>query len=133
MFKLKSFLKVLIEPGPFAALVVATTLLIGIVGPASAQFFNFGGPPGPPRPSRGLGGWFGNDFFTPFQPQAPRRVQQDYFPAPPPDKRDSVPQRNVLGLGDGMAGWLPPRPWGAPFQKPPQGGIPQHKTLARPI
>ena len=53
MFKLKSFLKVLIEPGPLAALVVAVTLLVGIVGPASAQFFNFGGPP---RPSQGFGG-----------------------------------------------------------------------------
>src|SRR4051794_41944182 len=119
MFKLKSFLKVLIEPGPFAALVVATTLLIGIVGPASAQFFNFGGPPGPPRPSRGLGGWFGNDFFTPFQPQAPRRGQQDYFRAPPPDKSDSVPQRNVLVLGGGTAGRVPPTAEGGSFAKPP--------------
>src|SRR4051812_47917656 len=130
MFKLKSFLKVLIKPGPLAALVVATTLLIGIVGPASAQFFNFGAPPGPPRPSRGLGGWFGNDFFTPFQPQAPRRVQQDYSRAPPPDKRDTVPERNVLVLGDGMADWLAYGLEDAYSEQPDMGVIRKHKTVS---
>jgi len=129
MFKLKSFLKVLIEPGPLAALVVATTLLIGIVGPASAQFFNFGGPPGPPRPSRGIGGWFGNDFFQPFQPQAPKRVQ-DYSRAPPPDKRDTVPERNVLVLGDGMADWLAYGLEDAYSEQPDMGVIRKHKTVS---
>jgi hypothetical protein len=132
MFKLKSFLKVLIEPGPLAALVVATTLLIGIVGPASAQFFNFGGPPGPPRPSRGIGGgWFGNDFFAPFQPQAPRRVQQqDYSRAPAPEKRDTVPERNVLVLGDGMADWLAYGLEDAYSEQPDMGVIRKHKTVS---
>lgn len=127
MFKLKSFLKVLIEPGPLAALVVATTLLVGIVGPASAQFFNFGGPP---RPSRGFGGWFGgSDFFTPFQPQAPKRVQ-DYSRAPAPEKRDTVPERNVLVLGDGMADWLAYGLEDAYSEQPDMGVIRRHKTVS---
>ena len=130
MFKLKSFFKVLIEPGPLAALVVATTLLIGIIGPASAQFFNFGGPPGPPRPSRGIGGWFGNDFFQPFQPQAPKRVQQDYSRAPAPEKRDTVPERNVLVLGDGMADWLAYGLEDAYSEQPDMGVIRRHKTVS---
>src|SRR4051812_19625027 len=130
MFKLKSFLKVLIKPGPLAALVVATTLLIGIVGPASAQFFNFGAPPGPPRPSRGIGGWFGNDFFQPFQPQAPKRVQQDYSRAPAPDKRDTTPERNVLVLGDGMADWLAYGLEDAYSEQPDMGVIRKHKTVS---
>jgi len=130
MFKLKSFFKVLIEPGPLAALVVATTLLIGIVGPASAQFFNFGAPPGPPRPSRGIGGWFGNDFFQPFQPQAPKRVQQDYSRAPAPEKRDTVAERNVLVLGDGMADWLAYGLEDAYSEQPDMGVIRRHKTVS---
>src|SRR5882762_4496022 len=111
MQKLKPFLRVFTEPGPLVALAVAIALLVGIVGPASAQFFNFGGPPPPPSrpaPPRGGGGWFGGDFFTPFQQQAPRRVIQDFSKAPPPAKRDTaiVAERNVLVLGDGMADWL---------------------------
>src|SRR4051812_11889203 len=59
--------------GTMLTCLVAIGLLIGIVGPASAQFFNFGGPPQPPpRPQRsvpqgggywggGGGGWFGNN------------------------------------------------------------------------
>src|SRR5947207_12955253 len=75
MPKPKSFFRVFSEPGPLVALAVAIALLIGIVGPASAQFFNFGGPPPQqqrpaPRPNTG-GGWFGGDFFAPFQQQAP--------------------------------------------------------------
>ena len=108
MIKPPSFLKIFSETGPLAVLAVALALLIGIVGPASAQFFNFGGFGGPPRPSHGGGGWFGSDFFAPFQQQAPRqpRVYQDFSKAPPPEKRDTVPERNVLVLGDGMADWL---------------------------
>jgi hypothetical protein len=111
MLKPKSFLKVFTETGPLIVLAVTIALVVGIVAPASAQFFNFGGQP---RPSRGGGfggggGWFGSDFFTPFQPsQAPRRVYQDFSKAPPPEKRADapVPERNVLVLGDGMADWL---------------------------
>jgi uncharacterized protein len=114
MIKPPSFLKIFTEPGPLVVLGVAIALLVGIVGPASAQFFNFGGPPQrpPPRSQGGYGGgnnggWFGGDFFAPFQQQAPRqRVYQDFSKAPSPDKRESVPERNVMVLGDGMADWL---------------------------
>ena len=75
-------------------IVVAVALLVGVVGPASAQFFNFGGPP---RPQPRSGGWFGGDLFAPFQQQAPKRVvREDFSKAPPPEKRESVPERNVL-------------------------------------
>ena len=61
----------LTEPGPSIVLLVVIALLVGIVGPASAEFFNFGnlgGGWGRPA-SRSGGGWFGSDFFTPFQQQ----------------------------------------------------------------
>jgi len=91
MPKPKSFLRVFTETGPLVALSVAIALLIGIAGPASAQFFNFGGFGGPPQrqaPQRG-GGWFGGDFFQPFQ-QSPSQQQaprQDFSRAPGPAKR----------------------------------------------
>jgi hypothetical protein len=116
MIKPPSFLKIFSETGPLAVLAVVIALLVGIVGPASAQFFNFGGFGGPPQRQSprnnggfggGGGGWFGGDFFAPFQQQAPRqRVYQDFSKAPSPEKRDSVPERNVLVMGDGMADWL---------------------------
>src|SRR5882762_6784669 len=99
MQKPKPFLRVFTEPGPLVALAVAIALLVGIVGPASAQFFNFGGPP--PRPPQGVpqqqrggfgggGGWFGNDIFAPFQQQqAPQRPREDFSRAPAPAKRDA--------------------------------------------
>src|SRR6266436_10049716 len=113
MSKPKSFLKVFTETGPLIVLAVTIALVVGIVGPASAQFFNFGGLARPAPRSGGFGGggggWFGGDFFSPFQPsQAPKRVYQDFSKAPPPEKHDNntVPERNVLVLGDGMADWL---------------------------
>src|SRR5258708_36683101 len=107
------------EPGPPVALAVAILLLGGIVGPASAQFFNFpnfGGPPRPPPRSGGYGGgggWFGGgDLFAPFQQQAPKRPGENYSKAPPPEKPDPpiVPERNVGVLGAAMADWPPLRP-----------------------
>ncbi len=108
MRKPKPFSRVLTESGPLVALAVAIAILVGIAGPASAQFFNFGGGWSRPAPRSNGGGWFGGDFFAPFQQQAPKRVIQDNSKAPPPDKRDPafVPERNVLVLGDGMADWL---------------------------
>src|ERR1700694_4261329 len=71
MQKPKSFLRVFTESGPLIALAVAVALLVGIVGPASAQFFNFGGPPQRPQPRSnggvggggvcGGGGWVARD------------------------------------------------------------------------
>jgi hypothetical protein len=116
MFAPKSFFRVFTESGPLIALAVAVGLLAGIAGPASAQFFNFPSFGGPPRPPQGLPqrggqpggfGWPGGDLFAPFQQQAPKRVvREDYSRAPPPEKRETVPERNVLVLGDGMADWL---------------------------
>ncbi|MGA7804545.1 GDSL-type esterase/lipase family protein, partial [Bradyrhizobium sp.] len=108
MSKLKSLLGKLTETGPLLVLGLTVALLVGVVGPASAQFFNFGGFGGqrPAQRGGGFGGWFGGDFFQPFQPQAPKRVYQDFSKAPPPQKRETEPERNVLVLGDGMADWL---------------------------
>jgi uncharacterized protein len=113
----KSFFRVFTESGPLIALAVAVALLVGIAGPASAQFFNFPSFGGPPRPPQGLpqrgggfgggGGWPGGDLFAPFQQPAPKRVvREDYSRAPSPEKRETVPERNVLVLGDAMADWL---------------------------
>jgi len=110
MTRPRSFFRVFTDAGPLIA--VAVALLLGVVGPASAQFFNFGGFGGPPRSQPRGGGWFGGDLFTPFQQQQqPRRervIREDFSKAPPPEKRDSsaAPERNVMVLGDGMADWL---------------------------
>jgi uncharacterized protein len=113
MSKLRSFFKLLSEPGLLVVFTVAIAMLVGIAGPASAQFFNFNpfSSPSPrqaPRGGGGGGGWFGGDFFAPFQQQQPRRekVYQDFSKAPSPEKRDNAPERYVLVLGDGMADWL---------------------------
>ena len=68
--------------------------MLGMVGPTSAQFSNFGGYQQRPQPQRG-GGWFGNDMFAPYQEQAPQprwngrqtppTVREDFSKAPPPD------------------------------------------------
>src|SRR6201996_6416137 len=137
----KSFFRVFSEAGPLIAVTVAATLLFGIVGPVYGQgFFNFGGPP--PRqqrqPSPGanggnpLGGWFGGDLFAPFQQQAPRQrvIREDFSKAPSPEKRESVPERNVLVLGDGMADWLAYGLEDAYADQPDMGVIRKHKTFS---
>ena len=134
MQKPKSFFRVFTESGPLIALAVAVALLVGIVGPASAQFFNFGGPPrpAPPRSGGGGGGWFGGDLFAPFQQQAPQARSQDFSRAPPPEKRDPniVPERNVLVLGDAMADWLAYGLEDAYSEQPDMGVIRKHKTVS---
>jgi uncharacterized protein len=129
----KSFFRVFTETGPLIALAVAIALLVGIAGPASAQFFNFGGPARPqPRSSGGFGGggWFGGDLFAPFQQQAPRRPVENYSKAPPPEKHETVPERNVLVLGDGMADWLAYGLEDAYADQPDMGVIRKHKTVS---
>src|SRR6266478_7255551 len=140
MAKPKSFLRVFTESGPLIALAVAVALLVGIVGPASAQFFNFGGPPQRPQPRSnggfgggfgGGGGWFGGDLFAPFQQQAPKqRVREDFSKAPAPDKRETAPERNVLVLGDAMADWLAYGLEDAYAEQPDMGVIRRHKTVS---
>jgi hypothetical protein len=143
MPKPRSFFRVFTESGPLIALAVAVALLVGIAGPASAQFFNFGAPPRPPAPvpqqqprSSGGGfggGWFGGDLFAPFQQQqqqqAPKRIE-NYSKAPPPEKRETVPERNVLVLGDGMADWLGYGLEDAYAERPDMGVIRRHKTVS---
>src|SRR6266481_9319947 len=140
MAKPQSFLRVFTESGPLIALAVAVALLVGIVGPASTQFFNFGGPPQRPQPRSnggfgggfgGGGGWFGGDLFAPFQQQAPKqRVREDFSKAPPPDKRETAPERNVLVLGDAMADWLAYGLEDAYAEQPDMGVIRRHKTVS---
>src|SRR6266481_4685812 len=133
MPKPKSFLRVFTDTGPLVALAVAIALLIGIAGPASAQFFNFnfGGPARPaPQPRSGNGGWFGGDFFAPYQQQAPQAPRQDFSRAPAPAKRDTVPERNVLVLGDAMADWLAYGLEEAYAEQPDMGVIRKHKTVS---
>src|SRR5437879_4909846 len=138
MPKTKSFLRVFTESGPLVALAVALALLVGIAGPASAQFFNFGNNfgnfGGQRAPQRGGGGgWFGGDFFAPFQQQqqAPKKViREDFSKAPPPEKRETVPERNVLVLGDAMAEWLAYGLEDAYAERPDMGVIRKHKTVS---
>jgi uncharacterized protein len=136
MPKPKSFLRVFTETGPLIVRAVAVALLVGIVGPASAQFFNFGGPPRPQPQQRSNGGfgggWFGGDLFAPFQQQqqqAPKRIE-NFSKAPPPEKRETVPERNVLVLGDGMADWLAYGLEDAYAEQPDMGVIRKHKTVS---
>ncbi|MGY3342307.1 MULTISPECIES: SGNH/GDSL hydrolase family protein [unclassified Bradyrhizobium] len=136
MSKPKSFFKALTETGPLIALGTALAIMIGVAGPASAQFFSFPGfgrpPPqrSAPPPQRG-GGWFGGDFFAPFQqqqqPQAPR---QDFSRAPAPAKRETVADKNVLVIGDAMADWLAYGLEDAYAEQPDMGVIRKHRTTS---
>jgi hypothetical protein len=130
------FFRVFTETGPLVALTVALALMVGIAAPASAQFFLFGGPPRQqqqqPQPRSGFGGgWFGGDLFAPFQQQAPttKRIE-NFSKAPPPEKRDTVPERNVLVLGDAMADWLAYGLEDAYAEQPDMGVIRRHKTVS---
>jgi uncharacterized protein len=131
----KSFFRIFTEAGPLIAVTVAVVLLLGIAGPASAQFFNFGPPQRQQRGGGGGGfggGWFGGDLFAPFQQQAPKQrvIREDFSRAPPPEKRDTVPERNVLVLGDGMADWLGYGLEDAYADQPEIGVVRRHKTYS---
>ena len=127
MPKPKSFLRIFTETGPLIALTVAVALLVGIVGPASAQFFGFGGGPRPQQ--RSGGGWFGGDLFAPFQQQPPKRIE-NFSKAPPPEKRETIPERNILVLGDASADWLAYGLEEAYAEQPDMGVIRKHKTVS---
>ncbi|MGX4769335.1 DUF459 domain-containing protein [Bradyrhizobium guangdongense] len=134
MSKPKSFFKALTETGPLIALGTALAILVSIAGPASAQFFNFPGFGGPPQraapPPRHGGGWFGGDFFAPFQQQQPQAPRQDFSRAPAPAKRDTVPEKNVLVIGDAMADWLAYGLEDAYTEQPDMGVIRKHRTTS---
>jgi uncharacterized protein len=131
LFQPRSFFRVFTETGPLITLAVALAILIGIVAPASAQFFNFGGWSRPAPRSNNGGGWFGGDLFAPFQQpqQAPKRTE-NYSKAPAPEKRETVPERNVLVLGDAMADWLAYGLEDAYAEQPDMGVIRRHKTVS---
>jgi uncharacterized protein len=130
--------------GPLVALAIAAAMVLGIVGPTSAQFFNFGGFQQRPQPQRGGGGfgggWFGNDMFEPYQQHAPqprsdRRqtpspVREDFSKAPPPEKRDTIPEHHILVLGDAMADWLAYGLEDAYAEQPDMGVIRRHRTVS---
>jgi hypothetical protein len=100
--------------GLLIAVAIATAMLLAVMGPTSAQFFNFGGFQQPPQRGGGWfgGGWFGNNTFEPFHrlrplPRQTRPpVREDFSRAPSPEKREAAPKYRILVLGDGMADWL---------------------------
>lgn len=117
MPKPNSFLRMFAERGPLAVLAVTGAILFGIAGPASAQFFNFGGfdrrpapprgvpggpPPGPPQ----QGGFFSS--FGPGDPNQPPPVVDSSRAPPPPKRAPNQPpsEKNVVVMGDAMADWL---------------------------
>jgi uncharacterized protein len=144
------------------ALAVAVGLVLGMAGPTSAQFFNFGGyqQRPQPQPQRGGGwfgneqrgggwfgndqrggGWFGNDPYAPYQQQyappprshgrqAPQAVREDFSKAPPPEKRNTVPERQIVVLGDSMADWLAYGLEDVYADQPEIGVIRKHKTAS---
>jgi hypothetical protein len=121
--------------GPLIALVTAAGVLLGI-GPTSAQFFNFGGFQQRSQPQHGRG-WFGNNQFEAFRPHAPqpRRqklppIREDFSKAPPPEKREPVPQRVILVLGDSMADWLAYGLEDAFSEQPDIGVSRKHKAVS---
>jgi hypothetical protein len=124
------------ELGRLIALAVAVGLVLGMVGPTSAQFFNFGGFQQRPQPYRG-GGWFSNDVYAPYQEhapqprrQAPPVVREDFSKAPPPERRNTVPERRILVLGDSMADWLGYGLEGVYADQPDIGVIRKHRTVS---
>jgi hypothetical protein len=139
--KLKK-LGVFTKSGPLIALAIVAGIVLGIVGPTSAQFF--GGFQQRPQPQRGGGGfgggWFGNNMFEPFQqyPPQPRwdrrqtlpAVREDFSKAPPPVKHDTIPERQILVLGDAMADWLAYGLEDAYADQPEMGIIRRHKTVS---
>ena len=135
---------IIIRSGPLLALAIAAAMVLGVVGPTSAQFFNFGGFQQRPQPQRGGGGfgggWFGNDTFEPYQQRAPQprwerrqtpsQVREDFSKAPPPEKRDTIPERHILVLGDAMADWLAYGLEDAYAEQPDMGVIRRHRTVS---
>src|SRR4029450_13384182 len=125
--------------GPLIALAIAAGMLLSVGGPTSAQFFNFGGYQQRPQPQRG-GGWFGggwsNNDFDPFQRAPPLErgesppPRADFSRAPQPGRRETVPTRNVLVIGDAMADWLAYGLEGVYSEQPDMGVIRKHKTAS---
>lgn len=136
---------------------LALAMALGMAGPTSAQFFNFGGYQQRPQPQRGGwfgneprggdwfgnnqrgGGWFGND-MSPYQQQyvpprshgrqAPQAAREDFSKAPPPEKRNTAPERHIVVLGDSMADWLAYGLEDVYADQPETGVTRKHKTVS---
>src|SRR4029078_11043254 len=83
------------------------------------------------------GGWFGNDTYAPYQQQyapprhgrqEPQASREDFSKAPPPEKRNTVPERHILVLGDSMADWLAYGLEDLYADQPEMGVTRKHKT-----
>src|SRR5450759_5128845 len=61
---------------------------------------------------------------------AAKPIVEDFSKAPPPGKRDTVPERNVLVLGDAMADWLAYGLEDAYAEQPDMGVIRRHKNVS---
>jgi hypothetical protein len=57
-------------------------------------------------------------------------VREDFSKAPPPEKRNTVPERHILVLGDAMADWLAYGLEDAYAEQPDMGVIRKHKTVS---
>jgi hypothetical protein len=131
MSKPKSLFKALTDTGPLIALGTALAILVSVAGPASAQFFNFPGwGSQQQRPAPRSGGWFGGDFFAPFQQQQQQAPRQDFSRAPAPAKRETIPEKNVLVIGDSMADWLAYGLEDTYLEQPDMGVIRKHRTTS---
>jgi hypothetical protein len=130
MSKPKSLFKALTDTGPLIALGTALAILVLVAGPASAQFFNFPGWGSQQRPAPRSGGWFGGDFFAPFQQQQQQAPRQDFSRAPAPAKRETIPEKNVLVIGDSMADWLAYGLEDTYLEQPDMGVIRKHRTTS---
>ena len=131
------------ERGRLIALAVAVGMVLGMVGPTSAQFFNFGGFQQRPQPHRGGGGFGAAGLVTTCLRRTSstrrslggmggkrRRVREDFSKAPPPEKRNTVPERHILVLGDAMADWLAYGLEDVYAEQPDMGVIRKHKTVS---
>lgn len=138
MARRRSFLERIGRAAPLGAVVL--TLVLAGAEIAQAQYYYYG-PPRPPAPvqQRGGGGFFG--FFEPYrrilppsmrqQQEAPREERPaDYSRAPAPKKQDTVPERNVVVLGDAMADWLAYGLEDAFAEQPDIGVIRKHRTVS---
>ena len=57
-------------------------------------------------------------------------MREDFSKAPPPEKRETVPERHILVLGDAMADWLAYGLEDAYADQPEMGVIRRHKTVS---
>src|SRR5206468_1721054 len=67
---------------------------------------------------------------APFQQQQQQAPRQDFSRAPAPAKRDTIPDKNVLVIGDAMADWLAYGLEDAYLEQPDMGVIRKHKTTS---